>query len=334
MSATVQGQYTTTCSRHPPGTLILSPMAYLRHIPPAPERRLVAMAVGIFFLLAAASPSQGQIAAARDSARVDSLRRLYRVPPAPVRRITVATFLGAPGSSVGSPSASGAGGGDYFFGTGYQERTRYTSRPDGGFGAGTGLGDPESSVALEATISSFSSVRHGFLDIGGISFKLHHRDVQHLMLYAVGIEDAIKWGRTDGGTSVYGIVGHIIPLRPNDNSAFGVLSTSIGIGTGRFRSEADIRNNRHTVGVFGGVGLRLLPAVAATADWTGQDLDAGVTLTPFPGRGIVGTVGVADLTRRAGDGPRFIMAIGFGFNARRDNRRLSPEDLSAVFRNP
>jgi hypothetical protein len=334
MSATVKGQYTMACFRDPSRTLILPAMRYLRHVLLVPECRLAAMVVGIFSFVAGAWPLQAQTVALQDSARVDSLRRLYRVPPAPVRRITVATFLGAPGSSIGSPSASGVGGGDYFLGTGYQERTRYTSRPDAGFGAGTGLGDPEGGIALEATITSFSSVRHGFLDIGGISFKLHHRDVQHLMLYAVGIEDAIKWGQTDGGTSVYGIVGHVIPLRPNDNSAFGVLSTSIGIGTGRFRTEADIRNHRQTLGVFGGMGLRLLPSVAATADWTGQDLDAGVTLTPFPGRGIVGTLGMADLTRHAGDGPRFIMAIGFGFNARRDNRRLSPEDLSAVFRNP
>jgi hypothetical protein len=71
--------------------------------------------------------------------------------------------------------------------------------------------------------------------------------------------------------------------------------------------------------------------VALAADWTGQDLDAGVTFTPFPGRGIVGSIGFADLTRTAGDGPRFIMSFGFGFNARRDNRRLSPEDLNAIF---
>ncbi len=303
-------------------------MAYLRHGLVVWGRRAAAAAVGALLSTGVAGRLQAQ------TSRLDSLRRAYHVPPPPVRQITVATFLGAPGSTLGSPSASGAGGGDYFFGAGYQERTRYTSRPDGGFGAGTGLGDPESGVALEATVTSFSSVRHGFLTIGGASFKLHHRDVQHLMLYAVGIEDAVTWGHVDGGTSFYGTIGHVIPLRVAENAAFGVLSTSIGIGTGRFRSEADIRNHRHTVGVFGGVGLRIVRDVAATADWTGQDLDAGLTFTPFAGRGIVGTMGMADITRHAGDGPRFIVGVGFGFNARRDNRRLSPEDLNAVFRTP
>ncbi len=311
-------------------------MAYVRHSDPTMWRRLIVTAVGALLVAGCARRLGAQTAqsAARDSVRLDSLRSLYRVPPPPIRQITVARFLGAPGSTIGSPSASGAGGGDYFFGVGFQGRTRYTERPDGGVGAGTGLGDPEGGLALETTVSSYSSVRHAFLSIGGLSLKVHHRDVQHMMLYAVGVEDALTWGRADGGTSVYGTVGHVIPLRSGDDAAFGVLSTSVGVGTGRFRSEADIRNHRHTVGVFGGMGLRIVSAVSATADWTGQDLDAAFTITPFAGRGIVGTVGVADLTRHAGNGPRFIMSVGFGFNARRDNRRLSPEDLSAVFRTP
>ncbi|MDE3052265.1 MAG: hypothetical protein KGJ70_00155 [Gemmatimonadota bacterium] len=311
-------------------------MAYLRHLDPGFWRRRFATAVGVLLAVGCAGRADAQTARAAlgDSARLDSLRRFYRVPPPDVQQITVAKFLGAPGSTIGSPSASGAGVGDYFFGVGFQERTRYTDRPDGGFGAGAVLGDPESGVALETTVTSFSSVRHAFLSIGGFSFKVHHRDIPHMMLYAVGIENALTWGHTDGGTSVYGTVGHVVPLRSGDDAAFGVLSTSVGVGTGRFRSEADIRNHRHTVGVFGGLGLRIVAAVSATADWTGQDLDAGFTFTPFAGRGIVGTMGVADLTRHAGNGPRFIMSVGFGFNARRDNRRLSPEDLSAVFRTP
>lgn len=273
--------------------------------------------------------------APRQSAtRLDSLRSIYRVQPAPVRRITVATFLGAPGSSLGSPAASGAGGGDYFGGFGFQERTRFTSRPDGGMGVGTGFGDPETGPALELALTSFSSVRHAPMSIGGLSFKVHHRDTQHLLLFAVGIENAIRWGNTDGGTSVYGTMGRVFVLRPADDATLGVLSASIGVGNGRFRSEADVHNNRSTVGVFGGLGLRLIPSVAAVADWTGQDLDAGLTITPFPGRGIVGSIGFADVTRRAGNGPRFIMSIGYGFNARRDNRTLSPEDLHAVYRTP
>ncbi|MGH7669949.1 MAG: hypothetical protein ACRENQ_10710 [Gemmatimonadaceae bacterium] len=267
-------------------------------------------------------------------AHLDSLRKQYRVAPAPVQPIVVASFLSAPGSSLGSPSPSGVGSGDYFMGAGYQERTRFTSRADGGVGVGTGFGDPAAGVALEMTVSSYSSIRHSFASIGGLSFKLHHRDSQRMLLYAFGVENAVPWGLTDGGTSAYATAGRVFVLRPDENAAFGVLTTSLGIGTGRFRTQDAILTHRHTIGIFGGAGLRIIPAVAIAADWTGQDLDAGFTVTPFRNRGIVASIGYADLTRTAGNGPRFIMSIGYGFNAHRDNRRLSPEDLNAVFKTP
>jgi hypothetical protein len=310
-------------------------MADTRSIRRLSLRSLAVAAAGVLAFAALGARADAQIPTTpRVSGRLDSLRRLFLVPPAPIRRVTVATFFGAPGSSFGSPSPSGAGSHDYFFGVGYQERTRYTSRPDGGFGAGTGFGDPDAGVALETALSSFSSVRHGPMTIGGVSFKLHHRDPEHMLLYAIGVENALTWGHVDGGTSLYGLIGHVFPLRSTYDAPLGVLSASVGVGTGRFRSEADVLGHRRTAGVFGGLGLRIVSTVAATADWTGQDLDAGFTFTPLPDRGIVGSIGMADLTKRAGDGPRFIMSIGYGFNARRDGRTFSPEDLNAVFRTP
>jgi len=49
------------------------------------------------------------------------------------------------------------------------------------------------------------------------------------------------------------------------------------------------------------------------ADWNGQDLFAGVSLAPSRRVPVVINAGVADLTRNAGDGPRFILSAGFGF---------------------
>lgn len=306
---------------------------FLRSLSPF---RSAVVAVGLIAGLFCGGVLHAQTGTAKQrvSPQLDSLRRSFEVSPAPVRPIVVATFLGAPGSSLGSPSPSGVGSGDYFVGAGYQERTRDTERPDGAVGIGAGLGDPEAGIALEITASSYSSIRHPPASIAGVSFKLHHRDPQNLMLYAVGVENALSWGHTDGGTDVYGIIGRVFVLRPAEDESFGVLSASVGIGNGRFRSQKAILEHRNGVGVFGGMGLRLTQSVAATADWTGQDLDAGLTFTPFSNRGIVGTVGFADLTHSAGNGARFIMSIGYGFNARRDNRRLSPEDLNAVFRTP
>ena len=263
------------------------------------------------------------------SARLDSLRKLYLIPPVPVAPILVASFLGAPGSGLGTPAASGAGSNDYFVGVGYQVRTRFTKLPDGGFGTGAGFGDPDSGIALEVTASSFSTFRHPPFAVGGLSFKLHRRDTKHRLLYAVGVENATTWGLTDGGHSIYGVLSRVFILRNGDNARFGVLSTSLGVGNGRFRTQTEVTENRPTVGVFGGLGLRITSAVSLSTDWTGQDLDAGLTVTPFPGRGIVATIGYADLTRSAGDGPRLMMSIGYGISTHRDHRQLSPEDLNA-----
>jgi hypothetical protein len=48
------------------------------------------------------------------------------------------------------------------------------------------------------------------------------------------------------------------------------------------------------------------------ADWTGQDLNLGVSLAPFPALPLVVTPALADLTGRAGDGARFTVGAGFG----------------------
>lgn len=316
------------------GSLILLSMRYM-----TPPRRgsspawttFVLAFTGLLLFGPVVARTQVPDSVHRAQTRLDSLRARYRIPPAPVAPIVVASFLGAPGSTLGSPSTSGVGSGDYFFGAGFQERTRYTSLPDGGFGGGFGFGDAEGGVGLELAVSSYSSFRHPPLAIGGISVKLHHSDADHLLLYAVGMENVASWGLADGGQSLYAEIEKVAVLRPGDNTPFGVLSASVGVGNGRFRTQTDIDSRHKTFNAFGGVGLRIISSVALAADWTGQDLDAGFTITPFPGRGVVGTVGMADLTRHAGDGPRFIMSLGFGFNIRRDDRKLSPEDLNAIF---
>ena len=129
------------------------------------------------------------------SPRLDSLRRGFLVRPPPVHLVTIQSYLGTPGSSLGSPAASGAASGDSFFGGSYQGRTRGTQDVDAEFGLGQGFGDPEGGVALEADLASFSTARHPPFTTGGVSFKLHHRVPEHLLLVAVGVEDAVSWGR-------------------------------------------------------------------------------------------------------------------------------------------
>ena len=83
------------------------------------------------------------------------------------------------------------------------------------------------------------------------------------------------------------------------------------MGDGRFRSEQDIIDEEDGVNVFGSVGVRWREWMSTIADWTGQDLNVGVSFTPWPRFPFVVTPGLADLTGNAGDGVRFILSTGY-----------------------
>ena len=133
---------------------------------------------------------------------------------------------------------------------------------------------------------------------------------------ALGWENAATWGRmagadeaTDAGSSVYLVGSKVLRLRENPAQPLGSMSLTLGVGTGRFRTEEQILDGRETVGVFGGGSVRLAQSVSLIADWTGQDLVAGVSLAPLRGVPLMLTPGVADLTTE----PRFILGVGYGF---------------------
>lgn len=243
--------------------------------------------------------------------QVAALRQQYRLPEPPVVELLRRIFGG--GSSISTPTAFGAQSGDAFFGATYQERARFTNQDDGAFTLGFGVGDAQKLVALEAAATSYSTFRQGFWNNGGISLKLH-RLLPNDLAVAVGIENAITWGDTDGGQSVYGVVSKVFPLRENSAEPLSRVTTSIGIGGGRFRSESNIEEEDGSPNVFGSVGVKVAEPINLIAEWTGQDLNLGASITPFPGVPLVITPAAADITGTAGDGTRFILGVGYGIS--------------------
>ncbi|MDZ8052647.1 MAG: S-layer homology domain-containing protein [Aulosira sp. ZfuVER01] len=252
---------------------------------------------------------------AQTTPSVEELRQRYRVPSLASQELRVITsgIVSIPGSSVTSPTAFGAEFGDVFAGASYQSRTRYFAhRDDGGLVFGFGLGERQK-VALEVAVSSFSTFRQGFFNNGGVSFKLHH-SFSNGMAIAAGVENAIMFGSPDAGSSVYGVVSKIFPLKNDPTQPFSSVTVSLGVGGGRFRSEQDVINRIDSVNVFGSVGVRVLEPISLIADWTGQDLTVGASIAPFRNFPMVITPAVADITGNAGDGARFILGVGFGYS--------------------
>lgn len=216
----------------------------------------------------------------------------------------------APSISVSMPFANGFSWGNSGIGLGLQSRTRYTDSPDGGLGIGIGLGNPQKAIGFDVVASILDLSDFG--SRGSLSFKIH-RNIDKDLAVAVGLQNAVIWGYTDAGTSVYGVVTKTFRTSENTSDFLSYIVVSAGLGGGQFRPESDINNNIESVGIFGSVAVRVVEPLNAIAEWTGQDLTLGLSYVPFPNTPLIITGGVTDLTGNAGDGSRFLLRLGYLF---------------------
>lgn len=259
----------------------------------------------------AQAPPSEQAPPPQTPEQVQELRQQFLLPEAPLEALIRPPVRGG-GASINTPTAFGADWGNGFVGFSFQERTRLGNRSDGGVGIGFGLGDAQRAVGLEVAVSIVDLIGDTFED-GAVSFKVH-RLLPNNFAVAVGAENAIEWGDTDGGSSIYGVVSKVIPLREDPAGPLSRVTLSLGLGSDRFLSEEDREEGGEGVNVFGSVGLQVIEPVSLIADWTGQDLYLGASIIPFRGLPLVITPGVADVTGNAGDGARFILGVGYGFS--------------------
>jgi hypothetical protein len=232
------------------------------------------------------------------------------LPFQPKKELLQRAIRYGPSISYLTPSAYGKSWGQISVGGSIQSRIRFGTNSDAILGVGIGFGDARKAVGLDvsvgiADVSSFERVSMGF--------KLHRR-LPHQLAIAVGVDNAIVgWGNIDAGISPYGVVTKGFQLREDPSSLFSQLYVSAGAGTGRYRSESDVLNDRDSVGVFGSVALRITEQVNFITEWSGQDLTLAISFLPFPSVPFVITPAVTDVTGTAGDGPRFSLGVGLGF---------------------
>ena len=257
----------------------------------------------------------GTLAAPAPAQMQDPARENLRLPQPPAVELPARGRFTAPAAALGIPTGFGADFGDVFLGGGLQSRTRYSEKMDGGGVIGLGLGSARRSIGLEVAVAQFGTMRSCCR--GGMSLKAH-RMLPGASSLAVGWENVLGWGHlagdsagpfTDAGNSVYAVASKLIPLDSDPGAPFGSIVATLGVGTGRFRSEAAILDGVQTVGVFGGIAMRIAQPISAMASWTGQDLNAGISVTPIRRFPVVISIGAADVTTQ----PRAIMGLGFGF---------------------
>ncbi len=249
-----------------------------------------------------------QLESRQTQTQIEALQeRLQRLETLPLQQI----YLGSPGSSSNTPTAYGGSWGSVGVGLSYQERTRYTDESDGSSGLVVSFGDSRSAVGLDVGV--------GFLDLsdfgdrGSFSLKVHRQLPQEFAV-AVGLENALIWGFSDSDTSVYGVVSKRFRLQESSQDPFSRLNLSVGIGNGRFRSEDDVQNDEGSVGLFGSVAIQVISPVSVFTEWTGQDLNVGMSVLPFRDLSLVITPTLSDITGTAGDGTRFTLGVGYGLS--------------------
>ncbi|KAB0242530.1 hypothetical protein EZJ55_20255 [Microcystis aeruginosa EAWAG127a] len=245
------------------------------------------------------------------SPELQRLRQEFLIEEPQTLSAKLAEFVVTPSGSISTPSAFGANFGQIFGGFGFQSRTRFTNQADGGFALGGGLGDPQKIVGLDVTLAILSLFGDN-AGRGSFSFKIH-RSLPEGFAVALGFENAINWGGTDGSSSIYGVVSKFFQLTETTKEPFSQLTLSLGVGGGRFRSEGAIEDGVNSLGVFASAGLRIVEPVSAIVEWSGQDLNAGISLIPFPKVPLTVNLAGADLTGNAGDGARFVMSIGYNY---------------------
>ncbi|MEL6931142.1 MAG: hypothetical protein AAFO95_21355 [Cyanobacteria bacterium J06600_6] len=221
------------------------------------------------------------------------------------------SYRTSPSITIINPSAYGASWGSAGIGVGYQQRARFREQSDGVIGLGFGLGNPLKNVGVQIGIS-LVDVSAPFRD-GGINLKLHRRLPQDFSV-ALGVQGAVKWGETDGGSSIFGVATKRFKLRQDRTKAFSEMYTTLGIGGGQFRSESDINNGNDNIGIFGSLAVKVIQPVGFVAEWSGQDLTIGVPLVLFRRLPIVIVPAITDITGSAGDGTRFIVGLGYSFS--------------------
>ena len=223
----------------------------------------------------------------------------------------------SPGVSASSPLAFGPNFRDLFAGIGYQATTRYTDSDDASASFGLGLGDSRNAIGLEVVITSLSTVRTGLFERTAVGFKAH-RSLPRNSAIAVGLEGVkLNGDNFETTESVYAVISKVAVLRDGGNIAtpFSIVTLNAGLGNGRFCAE-DLKEADGLadcgVNFFGSVGLRANEYIGLIGDWTGQDLNAGVSLALFKQFPLVITAALADVTGSAGDKARFTLGAGVG----------------------
>ncbi len=216
----------------------------------------------------------------------------------------------SPGITTASPTGFGAQWGDIFIGGGFTSKTRTSASADGSMGLGFGLGDSKEYVGIETSMAITDL--SGF-NRGGLGVKIH-RMFGDTFGVAFGRELLAQWGGADlKSRSWFFSMSNSFQLADPGDS-FSSLAITVGLGDGRFRSQTNFNAGIQQWNLFASAALRVLEPMSVILDWTGQDLNIGLSITPFQSTALFINPGLADVTGTTTGGAKFTLSAGYAFN--------------------
>lgn len=250
------------------------------------------------------------------SSDLDSIRQKKSIEPLSVTQSLVRSqaLPATPGSTLGVPSAYGAGWGDTFAGF---SGALTSNNEDVAASVGMGFGNPRKSVGFEVGLG-LASLTGDNTGAGLIGFKLH-RAVDKNTRLAFGWSNAIKWDVGSPENTFYGTMTRRFELRPDSKKNNLPLTATLGLGTGGYRSLGAIEAGNNSANLFGSLGLRIIPQVSLISSWTGSQLNLGASVSLFRNPFVI-NLGVTDVTGNRGnsDGDRlsrtgFLFSTGYAY---------------------
>jgi hypothetical protein len=218
------------------------------------------------------------------------------------------------GSSIMVPSGWGAYGGMVFGGVSVTAPQVYSDRSDGNAGAGIGIGDPYENIGLELSVAMMDLSEQDNISFG---FKLHKNIADGTSVGIGGLNLFRDKLESDADESYYVVVSHAVQGMPSGTKPYeSKLLLSLGVGNGMFSEmspfDIDAGKNRHGTYVFGSAGYEFLKATNLVVEWSGINLNAGVSTGLFSLSRTLPvnvTVAAGDLTSYSGDGVRLLCSV-------------------------
>ena len=156
---------------------------------------------------------------------------------------------------------------------------------------------------------------------GGFNAKLHKRFGDSALAVGWNRFANVNFGNSGNvsdfpNNSYYAVATQVIRTTEEVDSFLSRISLSAGVGGGQFLSSTTTSTNLNAGGVnaFGSAAFRLAKPISAIVEWTGQDLAAGLSLTPFgDGFPLVITPAFRDISGVNNQSARFVLGVGTAF---------------------